>query len=96
MFHPSRRRSAHAHLMLMCRGDHSLWINESDSADPKMAEMEWEHLERDGKPMAISDPGVDAGMRILALEQLGTHVTITSDLDRDDLLHVASSLVAAS
>ncbi len=96
MYHPPRPQSARAHLALMYRGDHRLWINESDCAEPETAEMEWEQIERDGKRMAISDPGVDAGMSILALEQAGTYVTIMSDLDRDRLIRVAFSLVAAS
>ncbi len=92
MYHRSRPKSVRAHLALMYRGDHHLWIDESESAEPELADMEWEQIERDGKQLAISD----AGMRILALEQAGTHVIITSNLDRDRLIQVAASLIAAS
>lgn len=95
MYHPPRLRSPRAHLGLMYRGDHSFWINQAGTADPIMAKMEWEQFERHGRQMALSDPGVDAGMRIVALEHDGTHVTIFSDMDREQLLEIASSLMPA-
>lgn len=96
MYHPPRRRSARTSLMLMYRGNLRLWIDESDVAEPEMAELGWEPIERDGKQMAISDPAAEDGMMILSLEQAGTHVIITSDMERDQLIRVAASLVAAS
>jgi hypothetical protein len=96
MYHPPCQRSPRAHLCLMYRGDQALWIYERDAPDPELAKMEWELFERDGKRMAMSDPGVGAGMRIMALEQHGTHVTILSDLDREQLIDLAASLVPAS
>jgi hypothetical protein len=96
LYYPPRSRSRRRGLSLMYRGGQSLWIHESDSAEPDLANMEWEQIERDGKRMSISDPGGDAGTRILAMEQQGTHVMIVSDLDRERLIDVAASLVAAS
>lgn len=96
MYHPPRSQSDRAKLTVMNRGDQSLWLNESDAADPDLADIEWEQIERDGKRMAISDPGEHGGMRVLALERKGTHVTIVSDLDREQLIRIGASLVAAS
>jgi outer membrane lipoprotein-sorting protein len=95
MYHSPRPR-CRPFLSLMYRGRPSLWINEGDSADPELAKMEWEQVERDGKRMLISDPGAGAGMRVISLEQSGTHVAVWSDLDRDRLIDVAASLVPAS
>jgi hypothetical protein len=95
MYHAPRLRSPRPFLCLMYRGRVSLWINESDSSDAELAKMEWEQVECNGKRMAISDPGVGAGMRVVSLEQEGTHVTIWSDLERDGLVDIAASLVPA-
>ncbi|HEY4309508.1 MAG TPA: hypothetical protein VGN12_08660 [Pirellulales bacterium] len=96
MYHPPRSRSPRPHLALMYKGGFSLWINEGGTADPDTADMEWEQVERDGKRMSLSDPGVGTGKRMLALEQQGTHVMMVSDLDREQLINVAASLVIAT
>jgi hypothetical protein len=95
MYHPPGRRSKHAHLVLMYRGDKKLWLYQSGTADPETGKMEWEQLQRNGKQLSLSDPGAGSGMRIVTLEQDGTHVSIMSDLDREALLEIASSLAPA-
>src|SRR5262249_33363561 len=96
MYHPPRTRSPRAHLALMYRGGFSLWINEGATPGPDIADMEWEELVRDGRHMTLSDPGGTDGKRMLALEHQGTHVTMWSDLERDQLIDVAASLAVAT
>ncbi|MGL5096400.1 MAG: hypothetical protein ACRDD1_12475, partial [Planctomycetia bacterium] len=98
-----RPRDPRTMLQLMIRGEVAfrgdakyLWIVESDLPDPEAVEFEWEHVERNGTPMAISDPGADAGLRLIALERHGTHVVLQSDLDRETLIDVAASFVDAT
>jgi hypothetical protein len=88
---PPRNQSGQGHLTLIYPG-HSLWITESETADPDLAQMEWEAFEHAGQPMRISDPGADAGMRIIALERLGTQVSIFSNMGREQLIELAVSL----
>jgi hypothetical protein len=71
--------------------DTHLWLHESNSPDPELQQYEWESVVCNGKGIRISDPGHD-GKRIVSLEQIGTHVTIWSDLKRDQLLDLAASL----
>lgn len=53
--------------------------------------MEWETVSRNGRAMEISDPG-EEGERLVRLTHLGTHVEITSDLPREQLLDLAATL----
>jgi hypothetical protein len=95
MYHPPRLRPSRAYLGLMYMGSEeygSLWINQSDTPDPEVDELDWEHVERNGRSMRLSDPGAE-GMRVVALEQEGTHVTVWSELDRERILDLAASLV---
>lgn len=98
MYHPPRLRSPRGYLCLTYGGSaayENLWMNECGTADPdELNGYEWERVEREGKPMCISDPGAE-GMRVVLVEQGGTHVTIWSDLDRERLLDLAASLVPA-
>jgi len=96
MYHPPRPGSQWSHLSLMYRGKARLWIDQSDTAEPDMREeLEWETIEHNGKQVSISDPGDDGEMRVLMLEQQGTHVVIWSDLDLETVLGVGTSLVVA-
>jgi hypothetical protein len=95
-YHPPRSQPGRADLTIRYRGDKILLLNECDLPDPDLADMEWEQIERDGQRMAISDPGEHGGMRLLALERKGTHVAIASGLDREQLIRLGASLVAAS
>lgn len=95
MYHPPRWRSSRAYLSLMYMGSEecgSLWINQSDTPDPEADELDWEYVERNGRSMRLSDPGAE-GMRAVALEQEGTHVTVWSELGRERILDLAGSLV---
>jgi hypothetical protein len=97
MYHPPRLRSSRAFLCLMYMGSEengSLWINQSDTPDPEADKLDWEQVERNGRSMRLSDPGAE-GMRVAALEQEGTHVTLWSELDRERILDLAASLVPA-
>jgi len=97
-YHPARPWGDLEHLVLFYMGGRtqpSLWIREAAAADPESGRYEWEPVEHTGRRMLISDPGVPGCHRLLALEQDGTHVTITSDLDRGQLLDLATSLKPA-
>jgi len=80
----------------MYQGEHSLWIDESDTADDDLAKLEWQRIDHEGQLMALSDPNVDAGMRVLSLERRGTHVAIMSSMSREALIDLAASLTAVS
>jgi hypothetical protein len=95
MYHPPRVNGGRPHLTLMYRGDGHLWLNQS-YMPADLSEYEWEMVERDGRRMEISDPGAEAGTRIVRLEHLGTHVDIWSVLDRERLLDLAASLAPTS
>jgi hypothetical protein len=103
MYHPPRIRSPRPYLHLVyqfgfdtARDERncSIWMEQSITPSPQMNEFEWERVEHQGKAFRISDPGA-TGMRMVALEHSGTHVVITSQLDREELLDLASSLVSA-
>lgn len=92
MYHPPESDSQHARLTLGFRGKGMLWITQANVADPSHARLEWEVFERQGKRLSLSDPGDGIGMRMLALEQQGTHVTIMSELDREQVIAIACAL----
>ena len=95
MYHPPRVGGGRPHLSLLYRGEGHLSVNQSDTPEG-LDELEWEPVEVGGRRMEISDPGPGAGMRLVRLEHLGTHVDIWSDLDRERLLDVAASLAPAA
>ena len=103
MYHPPRTSAPRAYLMLNYRlsadgswhdSRRSLWISQSAVPDPEDAQLEWESVEYAGRQLRLSDPG-KIGMRVVALESAGTYVNMTSDVDRDGLLDLATSLVPA-
>jgi hypothetical protein len=97
MYHPRRLRAPRAYLTLMYVGGEarkSLWINQGGTPDPEADQFEWQRVNRDGWSLRISDPGAE-GMRVMSLEHAGTHVMIWSDLDREQLVDLAMSLVPA-
>jgi outer membrane lipoprotein-sorting protein len=71
---------------------HSLAIAQTGGPEPVGADEGWERLERDGQVMRIRD---EYGQRLVVLERYGTHVMVTSDLDRDTLVEIAYSLEPA-
>jgi hypothetical protein len=98
MYFPPRMKAPHAHLDFVYRGSDlydRLWIKQSARFDPESDKFEWETLRYGDRDLNISDPG-EGGTRIVSLEQHGTHVTIWSDLDREKLLDLSSSLIPAS
>ena len=97
MYNPPTLKSPRPDLTIMylCFDtDTRLWFHESTSPDPELQQYEWESVICNGKRVRISDPGND-GMRIVFLEQMGTHVAIWSDLKREQLLELAASLLPA-
>jgi hypothetical protein len=97
-YHQAQPRSPWEHLSLMFLGGephYLLHIEEAVSPDPELEQYEWECVERNGRPLRISDPGA-GDQRLVAFEQHGTHVKITSDMDREALLDFASTLVPAA
>ena len=96
MYRPPRTPSGKAELITVFPGSPSLMIiQQSAVASREAAELEWEPCVRDGIEMAISEPARDDGMRIVSLERHGTHVWITSKLDREPLIDLAASLAPA-
>jgi len=95
---PSRRGSDREVLILTDRGEspNSLSFHESAVAGPGHESYVWEEVEQKGQKLLISDPGAGVGMRIVAMQQDGTHVDIWSDLERERLIDVAMSLRPAS
>lgn len=75
--------------------DRSLWINQGTARDRDDSEYEWVELHQPGLDLKISDPGGE-GMRILALEKEGTHISITTNLDLEAALKLAASLERCS
>jgi hypothetical protein len=71
---------------------HSLSISQTGEPQPVGADEGWERLERDGQVMRFRD---EYGQRLVVLERYGTHVMVTSDLDRDTLVEIAYSLEPA-
>lgn len=66
--------------------------------DPRLDKYEWERIADAGtlqKDLRISDPGKSPGQRIVAFEQQGTYVKISSDLGRTQLINLALSFTAA-
>lgn len=99
MYHPPRIPSTRPYLALMYRWDgreQSLWLQEAATVDAELEKLEWETISRNGRELRLSDPDVEGGRRGVALEQAGTHVTIWSDIAREPLLDLASSLVPAT
>jgi hypothetical protein len=102
MYHPPRRHGPWPHLALMYsvgEARQRLWVRQAARPDPGCERLEWESLEAPAATqtnLRISDAGPDPGyMRIVAFEQLGTHVVITSNLDRVQLIELARSFVPA-
>jgi len=97
VYHPPRRNSPRACLSLFWYSDEpSLWIDQSDQADSdEIAKLEWEQIEIDGARLAISDPGVDGGTRVVVCERHGTHISAKSNLERAALVDVVASLAPA-
>lgn len=95
MHHPQVPETGTAALNLMFRGERKLWMKQSDAEDSLLAELDWEHLERDGQKLAISDPKDPNGLKVVEMRFHGTHVTIMSDFPRDELIRVALSLAPA-
>jgi hypothetical protein len=83
--------------MFMYRGSGEydrLWIQQAGSPRSDFPELEWEPLKVKGMNLQISDPGAE-GRRIVVFDREGTYVEIVSDLDRERLLDLATSFVAA-
>jgi hypothetical protein len=101
MYHPPRRQGGWSHLAFMYRGSHlfrHLWVKQSAPPGLAFDDLEWEPVASDGIAqcgLRISDPGDGDGVRIVAFEQNGTCVSITSDLDRSTLIDFARSFTAA-
>ena len=97
MYHPARLESPRAHLCLLYAGgsDQLLMIDEAADADPELQDYEWEELSSEGLELRISDPGPGPGVRIVALQRHGTHVAIRSELERQPLIDLATSLIPA-
>jgi hypothetical protein len=101
MYHPPRRQGGWSHLTLSYRGSQAfgrLWVKQDGAPGFLHDDLEWEWIASDGivqNDLRISDPGEAVGMRIVAFEQHGTYVEITSDLDRTTLIDFARSFTAA-
>ena len=94
MYQPPDRRSDRPHVTIMYMSDLRLWIDRSDERSKDLERLEFESFEACGKQMMISDPG--EGLRVLTLQLNGTHITIYSDLHREELIRLASSMILAS
>jgi hypothetical protein len=96
MYHTPRIGGGEASLTISFRNDeYRLWMYERGREESDLDEYEWDQLEHAGVPISVSDPGVEKGLKIAALQQHGTHVTIYSDLELDKLLETAASLAPA-
>lgn len=73
-------------------GGQSVMIRESEVARCELDEFEWEEVEHAGQPLLISEPCEADAECVVALEKLGTHVMITSEMGRAALLDLAASL----
>jgi hypothetical protein len=93
-YHPSRGSSGRGSLLITYRIHPVVWIEQSGDPDPELDKYEWEQIEHQAKRMAVSDAGT--GTRVLTLVQDGTYLKVWSELDREQLIDMAASLVAAS
>lgn len=98
MYHPSRPKSPRPYLTLHFRGASRefLSIQQAAEEDPDLREYEWEHLHFNGQEVRISDPGSGHGYRLVAMKKQNTYLDICSDLDREQLMEVATSLAPAN
>jgi len=99
-YEPSRPGDRHESLTVfyMCDSTfESLWITQSQKPDNRQQEeLEWDTIKSDGRKILISDPHPDEGCRVLVFERGGTHVSITSDLPRDEMARIALSMTPVS
>jgi hypothetical protein len=99
-YEPARPGHKHESLAIFYMGGdtfESLWMKQSQEPDKKQQEeLEWDVLESEGLQMQISDPHPDEGRRVLTCERGGTHVSIISDLPRDEMVRIALSLKSVS
>jgi outer membrane lipoprotein-sorting protein len=70
---------------------HSLSLTQTREPQP-VGDEGWEQLERDRQVMRFRE---EYGQRLLDFERDGTHVMVTSDLDRETLVAIALSLEPA-
>jgi hypothetical protein len=98
MYHPARPKSPRPYLSLLFHGGSRKFLSISEGAteDPYLQEFEWEQLCQGGQEFRISDPGPGRGYRLVALKKQETYVNICSDLERELVIEVATSLVAAT
>jgi hypothetical protein len=99
IYHPARPGSLEEHVTIFYRSDRSsssLWISQRAERDMRSHEkLAWDDLSRNDRTFELSDPGTEDGLRLLAFEQDGTDVLITSDLPVDDLVEIACSMIPA-
>ncbi len=98
MYHPSRTNSPRPHLCLFYHTEprRFLAIYEGATEDLKRQEYEWEQLSVDGQELRISDPGPGRAYRLVALEKQGTYIDIAADMEREQIIELATSLTAAT
>lgn len=73
-------------------GGQSVILRESEVPSHELDEFEWEEMEHAGQKLLVSDPSEADAECVVALEKLGTHVMITSEMERGALLELAVSL----
>jgi hypothetical protein len=73
----------------------SLWLTESDSADPDDSKYEWVEYEAKGQKVHVSDPG-QQGLRLASVVKDGTHVGICTSLRTSEILDLAATLTRAA
>lgn len=97
IFHPPRRGAGRPFLTLMYMNhetrDH-LSIEQSQWPRGEPDRLEWSRLESAGHELFISDPG--DGTRVVTLKLQGTNICITSSLERERLIELASCLQPAA
>lgn len=100
-FHPSQLHDPRAKLNLSYhnfgRGDlQVIQLDQAASADPEWEELEWQNITHQGRELRVSDPETERGYRLIAFEQAGTHVLVSSPLPLATLLDFAVSLEPVS
>ncbi|MHC5539045.1 hypothetical protein ACYOEI_12575 [Singulisphaera rosea] len=101
MYHPPRRQGGWSYLAMMYRSSGAfqhLWVNQGAQPYPGLDNFVWEAIAVEGtalKDLRISDSGKSPGMRMIVFQQQGTHVQIRSDLERAQLIDMATSFSPA-
>jgi len=96
MFHRESKRQPYPSVTILYRGRRSLWIEQCATAqvDVELSAPAWDQIELDGKSLAIADAG--DGQLAIAIQLHGSNALIHSDLSREQLIQIATSLSPAT